>query len=188
MKKDCRTLLVRQFFAFARELRITGGGRHFPVAPAPGVMKAGNELGGGQFPLPVFFFAHDARHAVPQAGQSGTITETGWTGFMQERGQDTSGLKLLQCAGGAECKKALQLLKLGRLPEDFIEGMACPGGCVGGPSKHRTETEIKRAREHLLKRADGRKVLENLRAYPMGSFSMHRNGESTPDIRDAHED
>ena len=107
---------------------------------------------------------------------------------MQERGEDTSGLKLLQCAGGAECKKALQLLKLGRLPEDFIEGMACVGGCVGGPSKHRTETEIKRARENLLKRADGRKVLENLRAYPMDTFSMHRNGEPTPDIRDAHED
>lgn len=95
---------------------------------------------------------------------------------MQERGEDTSNLKLLRCAGGAECKKALTLLKLGRLPEDFIEGMACVGGCVGGPSRHKTETEIRKARETLIGKADGRKVLENLKNYPMDKFSMHRDG------------
>ena len=31
-------------------------------------------------------------------------------------------------------RKPLLLMKVGRLPEDFIEGMACDGGCVGGPS------------------------------------------------------
>jgi iron only hydrogenase large subunit-like protein len=54
--------------------------------------------------------------------------------------------------------------------------MVCPGGCVGGPSKHKTEMEIKRARETLLKKADGRKVLDNLKNYPMDKFSMHRDG------------
>ena len=48
--------------------------------------------------------------------------------------------------------------------------------CVGGPSKHKTEMEIKKAREGLLKQADGRKVLENLKAYPMDKFSMYRDG------------
>ena len=66
--------------------------------------------------------------------------------------------------------------KANRFKEDFIEGMVCPGGCVGGPSKHKTEMEIKRARETLLKKADGRKVLENLKDYPMDKFSMHRDG------------
>ena len=65
-------------------------------------------------------------------------------------------------------------LKFGSLEEDFVEGMVCPGGCVGGPSKHKTETEIARAREALLKQADGRLVLENLKNYPMDSFSMFR--------------
>lgn len=97
---------------------------------------------------------------------------------MNERGEDTSDIRLLKCAGGSECKKALNMLKLGRLQEDFIEGMVCPGGCVGGPSKRRTEIEIKRARESLLAKADQRKVLPNLRNYPMESFSMHRNGET----------
>ena len=95
---------------------------------------------------------------------------------MKERGEDVEGIKLLRCAGGDECKKALTQLKAGVLKEDFIEGMICPGGCVGGPSRHKTEAEISRARETLLKGADGRKVLENLKSYPMDKFSMKRDG------------
>lgn len=95
---------------------------------------------------------------------------------MQERGEDTENIKLLKCAGGSECKKALMLLKAGKLPEDFIEGMVCPGGCVGGPSRHRTETEVLKARKTLLDKADGRGVLENLKNYPMDKFSMYRDG------------
>ena len=67
------------------------------------------------------------------------------------------------------------LLKVGKLPEDFIEGMACVGGCVGGPSKHKAETEAKKDRDALIASADGRKVLENLKKYPMDQFSMHRH-------------
>ena len=37
-------------------------------------------------------------------------------------------------------------LKMGRLPEDFVEGMACVGGCVGGPSDHKSEMEAKKSR------------------------------------------
>ena len=95
---------------------------------------------------------------------------------MQERGEDVSEIQLRKCAGGQECRTALMLLKAGKLPEDFIEGMMCPGGCVGGPSKHKTEKEITRARENLLKTADERKVLDNLKQYPMDQFSMHRDG------------
>ena len=95
---------------------------------------------------------------------------------MQERGEDISGIKLVQVAGGDACKKTLTMLKAGRLPESFVEGMICEGGCVGGPSRHRTEMEIKRAREGLLKMADDRKVLDNLKNYPMDKFSMYRDG------------
>ena len=102
-------------------------------------------------------------------GVAGAVIEC-----MKERGEDTSGIKLKQVAGGKECKTALTLLKLGRLQEDFVEGMMCPGGCVGGPSKHRTEIEIKQARQSLLDKADGRRILDNLENYPMDQFSMHR--------------
>jgi hypothetical protein len=36
--------------------------------------------------------------------------------------------------------------------------------------------EIKRAREGLIKQADNRGVLENLKDYPMDIFSMYRDG------------
>lgn len=35
--------------------------------------------------------------------------------------------------GLAECKTALLLAKAGKIDVDFLEGMACAGGCLGGP-------------------------------------------------------
>lgn len=92
---------------------------------------------------------------------------------MAEKGIDNN-VNVMKCNGAAECKKALLLLKAGKLPADFIEGMACVGGCVGGPSKHKTEMEAKKDRDTLIGQADARQVYENLKQYPMDSFSMHR--------------
>ncbi|NDL67815.1 4Fe-4S dicluster domain-containing protein [Anaerotalea alkaliphila] len=38
------------------------------------------------------------------------------------------------CDGLEECGKMLTLGKMGRLPYDFLEGMACKGGCICGPA------------------------------------------------------
>ena len=100
---------------------------------------------------------------------------------MQEMEEDTSDIKLMTCAGGEECKKAMLLMKAGKLDADFVEGMICPGGCVGGPSKHQAENVVIRDRSQLLAKADGRKILENLRKYPMDQFSMHRDGSMNPE-------
>lgn len=93
---------------------------------------------------------------------------------LKEQGENTD-INVMKCNGAAECKKALLLLKVGKLPADFVEGMACVGGCVGGPSKHKTEQEAKKARDTLIGQADGREVHENLSQYAMDSFSMHRH-------------
>ena len=82
---------------------------------------------------------------------------------------------VMKCNGAAECKKALMLLKVGKLPADFVEGMACVGGCVGGPSKHKAEMEAKKARDQLIGQADSRLVHDNLKNYEMDKFSMHRH-------------
>ncbi|WP_101876255.1 4Fe-4S dicluster domain-containing protein [Lachnoclostridium edouardi] len=92
---------------------------------------------------------------------------------LKEMGENTD-INVMKCSGGAECKKALLLLKVGKLPADFIEGMVCTGGCVGGPSRHKTEMEFKKDRDTLIAAADGREVHENLKNYPMDKFSMHR--------------
>ena len=95
---------------------------------------------------------------------------------MREMGEDTDSIRLTTCAGGEDCKRAMLLLKAGKLDTDFVEGMICPGGCVGGPSKHQAEALVLKARTDLLAKADGRKILENLKNYPMDQFSMHRDG------------
>jgi len=104
-------------------------------------------------------------------GVAGAVMEA-----MEEMGENTEGIRLMTCAGGEECKKAMMLLKAGKLEADFVEGMICPGGCMGGPSKHQAETLVIRARTGLLAKADGRKILENLKKYPMDRFSMLRDG------------
>lgn len=93
---------------------------------------------------------------------------------MQESGADTAGINVTKCAGADECKKALLLLRAGRLDADFVEGMMCEGGCVGGPSQHKAELQFKKDRDKLIAEADERGVRENLSNYDMKSFKMHR--------------
>lgn len=83
--------------------------------------------------------------------------------------------KVCKANGSAECKKALLLMKVGRLPEDFIEGMICEGGCVGGPSAFNDQFSSKKNRDTLIAEADAREIHENLNNYKMDSFSMHRD-------------
>ena len=110
---------------------------------------------------------------TPGFGNGGGVTAA-VVHCLQEQGEN-AGNNVMKCNGAAECKKALLLMKVGKLPADFVEGMACVGGCVGGPSKHKTEQEAKKARDTLIGQADKREVHENLGHYPMDKFSMHRH-------------
>lgn len=50
-------------------------------------------------------------------------------------GQGTEvGFKPVLANGLEECKRYLTLAQAGKLPGNFLEGMACVGGCVGGPA------------------------------------------------------
>ena len=51
---------------------------------------------------------------------------------LKERGSKFE-VRALSCDGIVECKKALQNLANGDNTYNFIEGMACVGGCIGGP-------------------------------------------------------
>ena len=44
-------------------------------------------------------------------------------------------LKPVCACGVAECKEMLQKILDGHVEGNFFEGMACPGGCVGGPKR-----------------------------------------------------
>ena len=108
-------------------------------------------------------------------GNGGGVTNAVIECF-KEKGESAD-VKVARCSGAAEVKKALLLLKVGRLPEDFIEGMMCQGGCVGGPSNMKQEMAFKKDRDAVIAKADGRGVWENLKNYDMDSFSMHRSYE-----------
>ena len=105
-------------------------------------------------------------------GNSGGVTDSVLE-YMKETEQNED-IKVCKANGAAECKKALMFLQRGRLPEDFIEGMACEGGCVGGPSRNEEIIKARKVRENLIKSADDRKITDNLKRYDMDSFSMHR--------------
>ncbi len=51
---------------------------------------------------------------------------------LKEQGLSDFELKAVSCDGIEECRKALLLASRGKLDANFIEGMACQGGCVGG--------------------------------------------------------
>ena len=93
---------------------------------------------------------------------------------LKETGENAE-INVMKCNGAAECKKALMLLKIGKLPDDFVEGMVCVGGCVGGPSKHKSELEAKKARDLLIGQADKREVHENLKMQGAEEVAMHRH-------------
>ena len=68
----------------------------------------------------------------------------------------------LKCSGAAECKKALMLLRVGKLNETIIEGMACEGGCVNGPAKISDVRESVGMRRQLMLSVDDRSIADNL--------------------------
>ncbi len=64
-------------------------------------------------------------------GRSGGLSEA-VAEALREQGNDTFKLEPIVCNGIDECRKALIKLQKGVLKGNFIEGMACVGGCVGG--------------------------------------------------------
>lgn len=114
----------------------------------------------------------DASMYGKRYGNSGGVTAS-IVQYMKECNEKCDAT-VCKADGVAECKKALLLLRAGRLPEDFVEGMVCEGGCVGGPSSYETIKNAKKDRDTLIGRADQRGIKENLQRYDMNSFSMHR--------------
>ena len=51
-----------------------------------------------------------------------------------EVGEDKFKVDPIICSGLAECDKALKMYQAGKLTNNFIEGMCCEGGCIGGPA------------------------------------------------------
>ncbi len=89
-------------------------------------------------------------------GVTGAVTEV-----LEEEGYNLP-FSCVKCNGAAECKKTLMILNAGRLPENFVEGMACEGGCVAGPGGVQEVQKLIKNRKKLVAAADNRGVTENI--------------------------
>ncbi|MDD4508957.1 MAG: 4Fe-4S dicluster domain-containing protein [Eubacteriaceae bacterium] len=105
-------------------------------------------------------------------GNSGGVTDSVLE-YLKELGHDEA-LSVCRANGAKDCKRALMMLKAGKLKEEFIEGMACEGGCVGGPSCQENNRKTKKDRDFLISKADQRSIKDNLSEVDLESFSMHR--------------
>ena len=94
---------------------------------------------------------------------------------LKEQEIDATDISVKVCNGAVECKNALTLMKLGRLPENFMEGMICEGGCVSGPARQKALNELKKDRDAMIARADDRGVHENLKLMNAEQVPMHRD-------------
>lgn len=98
------------------------------------------------------------RNFARSGGVAQAVAET-----LKERGTQFD-LKAVPCSGIAECELALLKLKAGRLDGNFIEGMACEGGCVQGAGCLVRSPRNKMDVEKHAKEAEGRGVLAAVKA------------------------
>ena len=81
--------------------------------------------------MPEIPFDHASGHGRAFAASGGVAAAVAQG--LKERGSSVEA-KTIACSGIEECKLALLKMSKGVLPENFIEGMACQGGCVQGPA------------------------------------------------------
>lgn len=92
---------------------------------------------------------------------------------LKEKGEETE-IKAIRCNGIQECKKALLMLKSGRLPEDFIEGMCCENGCVNGPAKVKDVMTSKKVFDKACN-IENENILKTVSDNEMDKLNIHRH-------------
>lgn len=83
--------------------------------------------------------------------------------------------KPLVCNGIDEVDKALKLLKIGKLPYNFVEGMICKGGCINGPGSLTHEPRDQRLVDEYAKQALEHDIKDSLRVLDLEGVKLHRN-------------
>lgn len=80
----------------------------------------------------------------------------------------------IKVSGKDEIKKAVALAKAGRINQNFIEGMMCEGGCIGGPA---TMVSIMKSKSQLAKfssEAEAKSVSSNERLKDFKDIKLER--------------
>lgn len=100
----------------------------------------------------------DGRNFAYAGGLRGVINDT-----LNELGKGDLA-KTFQVDGVADCKKALKGLETGKLDYNFMEGMGCPGGCVGGPGTMMNSKVTASLVKRFAKKSKWKLALDNVKA------------------------
>ncbi|WP_246578381.1 4Fe-4S dicluster domain-containing protein [Clostridium frigoris] len=104
--------------------------------------------------------------------RSGGLTEA--VKHLVDTSNTTSEFKPISCDGLIECDKALKLLKFNRSNGNFIEGMACLGGCIGGATALHHTPKDKNEVNKYGKLAMEKNVIETIKVIKVEKVDMHR--------------
>ncbi len=109
---------------------------------------------------------NDASYFGRIFGRSGGLTEAVLE-VIKEKGLDFE-VKAEACDGIEACKAALLKAKFGKLDKNFIEGMACVGGCVGGAASLNHEPKSRMKVDKYGKDSDKGNVRQAIDTYKVG--------------------
>ncbi|WP_370813401.1 4Fe-4S dicluster domain-containing protein [Butyricicoccus pullicaecorum] len=109
---------------------------------------------------------NDASYFGRIFGRSGGLTEAVLE-VIKEKGLDFE-VKAEACDGIEACKAALLKAKFGKLDKNFIEGMACVGGCVGGAASLNHEPKSRMKVDKYGKDSDKENVCQAIDTYKVG--------------------
>ena len=109
---------------------------------------------------------NDASYCGRIFGRSGGLTEAVLQ-VIKEKGLDFE-VKAEACDGIEACKAALLKAKFGKLDKNFIEGMACVGGCVGGAASLNHEPKSRMKVDKYGKDSDKENVRQAIDTYKVG--------------------
>jgi [FeFe] hydrogenase (group B1/B3) len=94
------------------------------------------------------------------------------TQVLKEKGMEDAEFRPIACNGIEEVDRALRLLKAGRNAFNFMEGMACVGGCIGG-AVCLTHKDNKKVDEYASL-AKERHIKDALRIFEDYQLNLHR--------------
>lgn len=80
----------------------------------------------------------------------------------------------ISCDGLEECKKALKMMKVNRLKENFVEGMVCKGGCIGGAASVHHGPKDRKEVDKYGKLAIEKSIKDSLRAIDIDNLNLNR--------------
>lgn len=78
------------------------------------------------------------------------------------------------CDGLKQCDMALKLAKIGKLKGNFIEGMACTGGCIAGAASLNHGPKDKSEVDKYGKMAMEKEISESLRVFDVKKIDLNR--------------